>query len=122
MSEDSPRFWFDLDSRRSLFRKVYSQQYITKDEINRVLEAETASHNGPRMLPILIAAHREWSAHIFLQSKRLIGWTSPVPPSSAGMICTGGSGKMRWWISDLDSAIRGTRYRMRSTTRYWRRR
>lgn len=62
MSENSPYFWFNPDSRGSLFRKVYFQQYISADEINQVLEADVAAESDPRMLPILVAVCRGWLA------------------------------------------------------------
>lgn len=55
MSEDSPHFWFSPDSRGSLFRKVFHQEFISRAEINKVLEADAAAETDLRMMPILVA-------------------------------------------------------------------
>jgi len=58
MSEDSPFFLFDPDSRGSLYFKLGKGHPIVNADIDRVLDNDAEASNDPRMLPILIASHK----------------------------------------------------------------
>ncbi len=58
MDENSPFFIYDPKSRGSLYFKYAMERPISDDDISEVLRNDKLSHNDPRMLPILIAAHQ----------------------------------------------------------------